>query len=198
MTDSGLSRRGTLHDVAEALRAGCKIIQYREKSKETRAMAEEASAIKKLCENCAIFIVNDRIDVALAVDADGVHIGQDDMPYQSARRILGHHKIIGVTVHDAAEAEEAESDGADYVGLSPIFATATKDDAGEACGLAMVRTVRAAIDIPIAAIGGISLDNVGDVIGAGADCVCAISAVVCAEDVYEQTMKFREIIRKES
>ena len=148
----------------------------------------------ELCRGRAIFIVNDRIDVALAVDADGVHIGQEDMPFTIARRLLGPDKIIGLTVHNVGEAEEAERLGADYIGLSPVFSTGTKQDAGAPCGIPMVRTVRERVRLPVVAIGGITRENVAGVISAGADSAAAISAVVCAEDVYRETMAFREII----
>ena len=194
VTDSTYSRHGTLHDVREAVRAGCSIVQYREKAAETRRMVEEAQAIKELCRGRALFLVNDRIDVALAVDADGVHIGQDDMPFETARRLLGPDKIIGLTVHDVAESREAERLGADYLGLSPIFSTGTKQDAGKPCGTDMIREVKSAVSLPIAAIGGIKKSNIAEVIRAGADSACAISAVVCAEDVFGETVEIREII----
>jgi len=157
-------------------------------------MVEEAASLFDLCSGKALFIVNDRLDVALAVEADGVHIGQEDMPFVIARHLLGPHRIIGLTVHDATEAEEAEHLGADYIGLSPVFHTGTKKDAGEACGVSMVRAVRERVHIPLVAIGGINRDNVTDVIRAGADAACAISAVVCSDDVYGETKTFRELI----
>ena len=107
VTDSGLSRKGTLSDVKESVEAGCKIIQYREKNKSTKEMIDEAAEIKKICSGRAIFLVNDRVDVALAVDADGVHIGQYDMPIETPRKILGADKIIGLTVHNVDEAVES-------------------------------------------------------------------------------------------
>ena len=128
VTDSDISVRGTIHDIKQALRAGCRIVQYREKNKGLKEMITEAEHIKNLCEDSAIFLVNDNVDVALAVNADGVHTGQDDMPYNQARALLGKDKIIGITVHGAREAVEAEKKGADYLGLSPIFKTATKND----------------------------------------------------------------------
>ncbi|MCE5249910.1 thiamine phosphate synthase [bacterium] len=195
VTDSRLSRRGTLGDVREALRAGCRIVQYREKDSDTKTVVEEAAAIGELCRGRAVFIVNDRIDVALAVGADGVHIGQEDMPFGIARRLLGPDRIIGLTVHDVAESMEAERLGADYVGLSPIFETGTKKDAGKACGVAMIRAVKERVAIPVVAIGGINKANIAGVIGAGADAACAISAVLCADDVFAETAAFREIIR---
>jgi len=196
VTDSRLTRKGVLRDVESALEAGCRIIQYREKEKSTKEMVEEALRIRELCVGRALFLVNDRVDVALAVGADGVHIGQDDMPYEAARRLLGDDRIIGVTVHDVGEAVEAERSGADYVGLSPIFETGTKKDAGRACGVSMVRRVRERVSLPIVAIGGINKENAAAVIRAGADAAAAISAVVCAEDVRAAAAEFTETIRK--
>jgi thiamine-phosphate pyrophosphorylase len=196
VTDSGLSKKGTLSDVQDAVFSGCKIVQYREKNKSTKEMISEALQIKAICGDDAIFLVNDRIDVALAVDADGVHIGQDDMPIGVAREILGADKIIGLTVHDIHEAIEAENSGADYVGLSPIFDTATKSDAGKGIGTGRIMDVKNAISIPIVAIGGINKENCRDVIENGADSLVAISAVVCSDDVQRETKEFIATIRE--
>lgn len=196
VTDSKLSKKGTLSDVENALKAGCKVIQYREKNKSTKEMIEEAKKIKKKCEGKAIFLVNDRIDVALAIDSDGVHIGQDDIPFEIAREILGNEKIIGLTVHNLEEAVEAERIGADYIGLSPIFQTDTKKDAGAACGIETIKTVRKNVNLPIVAIGGINKENIGAVIKAGADAIVAISAVVCSDDVCREVIDFNKIIKE--
>lgn len=196
VTDSGLSRKGTLSDVEGAVVAGCRIVQYREKARSTRDMVLEAAQIKTLCGNEAIFLVNDRIDVALAVDADGVHIGQDDMPIDTARELLGQDKIIGLTVHNVEEALEAEQKGADYVGLGPIFDTSTKKDAGDGIGPQSIRAVKNAIDIPVVAIGGINKQNSESVILGGADSLVAISAVVCSDDVTTETREFIDVIRQ--
>ena len=196
MTDSGLSKKGTLSDVKEAVEAGCKIVQYREKNKSTKEMVDEASEIKIICSERAIFLVNDRIDVALAVDADGVHIGQDDMPIETARKLLGTDKIIGLTVHNVEEAIQAEKIGADYAGLGSIFDTATKKDAGKGIGPASIREVKNAIKIPVAAIGGINKENCKIVVENGADSLVAISAVVCSDDVKRETEYFIDIIQK--
>jgi len=196
VTDSGLSKKGTLSDVREAVEAGCKIVQYREKNKSTKEMVDEASEIKKICGDRAIFLVNDRIDVALAVDADGVHIGQDDMPIEIAKKLLSSEKIIGLTVHNVEEAIEAEKNGADYVGLGSIFNTSTKKDAGEGIGPASIREVKKAIKIPVVAIGGINKENCIPVVENGADSLVAISAVVCSDDVKRETRQFIELIRE--
>ncbi|WP_255335032.1 thiamine phosphate synthase [Methanosarcina sp. KYL-1] len=194
VTDSELSKKGTLSDVKAAVESGCRIIQYREKNKSTKEMINEASEIRSICRENAIFLVNDRIDVALAVGADGVHIGQDDMPIDTARRLLGAGKIIGLTVHNRDEAIEAEKNGADYVGLGPIFNTSTKKDAGNGIGPDMIREVKSAIKIPVVAIGGINRENCRIVVESGADSLVAISAIVCSDDVKRETKEFIEII----
>jgi thiamine-phosphate pyrophosphorylase len=196
VTDSKLSKKGTLSDVENALKAGCKIIQYREKNKSTKDMIKEAKKIKKKCGGKAIFLVNDRVDVALAVNYDGINIGQDDIPFEIARRILGNEKIIGLTVHNLEEAVKAEKIGADYIGLSPIFETDTKKDAGTACGIEILKKVRKRVDLPIVAIGGINKENVKKVIKTGADSVVAISAVLCSNDVYKEVSDFIMIIKE--
>ena len=159
-------------------------------------MVEEASEIKRICSGRAIFLVNDRIDVALAVDADGVHIGQDDMPVETARKILGEDKIIGLSVNDREEAVLAEKSGTDYVGLGPIFDTATKKDAGKGIGSFKIREVKDAIKLPVVAIGGINKENCESVIQNGADSLVAISAVVCSDDVKRETKYFIDMIQR--
>lgn len=192
ITDGRLSRNGVVKDVEDAIRSGATIVQYREKKKDIGPMVEEARAIGGVCEGKALFLVNDRVDVCLAVGADGVHLGQSDMDYRTARRLLDE-RIIGVTIHDVEEAKGAEAMGADYVGVSPIFETKTKSDAGEAGGLELVKGVAEAISIPKVAIGGITLENAKSVIEAGADTVCAISATA-GDDVEGKVRRFKEIL----
>jgi thiamine-phosphate pyrophosphorylase len=195
ITDAGLSRAGTQSDVREAVDAGVTAVQYRCKDACVRTMLEEAIAIKKLCAGGPLFIVNDRVDIALACDADGVHLGQDDMPLSEARRLLGRSKVIGVTVHSEAEARRAAEESADYLGVSPVFPTKTKPDAGPAAGLALLRAVRAAVPLPLVAIGGIGLSNARDVIAAGADALCAISAVATKDDAGAEIRKFQRLFK---
>jgi thiamine-phosphate pyrophosphorylase len=184
VTDSSLCRLPEEAMVAAALKGGAKVIQYREKEASTLAMVATARRLRTLtAAHGAILIVNDRMDVALAAGADGVHLGQDDMPYEAARGILGEKAIIGITAHTVEEAFEAQQMGADYVGLSPIFPTATKTDAGPAAGLALVEEAARSIRIPKVAIGGINEANMKKVLAAGADCVAMISAVVTSEDI---------------
>jgi len=189
ITDSRLTKKTILEDVKAAISAGVKVIQYREKDKSTKLMFKEAEKIKELCKDKAIFIINDRVDIALAVDADGVHLGDDDMPFIEARKLL-QNKIIGLTAHNTFEAKEAEELGADYIGVSPIFETRTKPDAGPAAGLKLIEDVKKAVNIPQVAIGGINLGNIGQVIKAGATSVAVISGIITKDDVKAECKKF--------
>jgi thiamine-phosphate pyrophosphorylase len=193
ITDSSCSMNGNLKDVRQAVDAGAHLIQYRNKTNSSRTLFCEAAQMKEICaQSCSRLIINDRIDIALAVDADGVHLGQEDLPFAQARRLLGDRKIIGVTVHSVEEALEADAKGADYLGVSPIFITSTKADAGQPCGLETLSAIRRICKTPIAAIGGIDLTNVREVIEAGADMVCAISAVVSKRDVSAEIRIFQK------
>jgi thiamine-phosphate pyrophosphorylase len=194
ITDAGLSRAGNLSDVQQAVAAGVMVVQYREKQAATGVMVEEARRLRQLCRGVT-FLVNDRVDVALAAAADGVHLGQDDLPYAAARRLLGKKRIIGLTVGSLAEALEAQSLGADYLGVSPIFATLTKHDAGPPAGLALLNEIRKRVTLPLVAIGGITAANAPEVIRAGADLVCAISAVVTTPDVQAEIEKFQALFK---
>lgn len=141
-----------------------------------------------------LFIMNDRIDIALASDADGVHLGQDDLPLTAAREIFPRPFIIGISVSSVDEAVQAERYGADYVAVGPIYATRSKDDAGPGVGVDMVRLVREKVSLPIVVIGGINIHNVSDVIGAGADGIAVISAVVSDPDTRGATEKLKSFI----
>lgn len=189
ITDSRLTKKTVIEDVKSAIKGGVKIIQYREKDASKKQMLVEAKEIRKLCQkNGVIFLVNDRIDIALAADADGVHIGQDDARYETARKLLGENKIIGLTTHNVNESVKAEKLGADYIGLSPIFPTSTKADAGKACGTGMITEVKKYVKIPVVAIGGINESNIWKVLKAGAKNIAIISAILAKDDV-EQAVK---------
>jgi thiamine-phosphate pyrophosphorylase len=192
ITDRNLSRLGNLSDAGEAIKAGARVVQYREKNVSTKEMFEEALKLREICKEI-IFLVNDRIDIAKAVNADGVHIGKSDMPYQAARKLMGKNKIIGVTVHNVNDAKEAQKQGADYIGLSPIFETSTKPDAKNPVGIEMIREVKKHVRLPLVAIGGINLQNAAQIIAAGADCICAISAVVAKKNVKQEIEKFQKL-----
>ncbi len=177
ITDRKISAVTMEESVAAALKSGARWIQYREKEKTRREIYIEASRLRELTVRAgAEFIVNDHADIALAVGADGLHLGQDDLPLREARGIMGK-RIIGISTHSVAEAVEAEHDGADYIGFGPVFRTTTKD-AGEPRGVDMLREIRRHVSIPIVAIGGITLDNLARVIEAGADAVAVASAIL--------------------
>jgi thiamine-phosphate pyrophosphorylase len=190
ITEAILSRAGNLSDVAAAVAAGVRVVQYRQKQGRTGDLVAEARRLREICRGTR-FLINDRVDLALEVGADGVHLGQEDMSYPSARKLLGPEKIIGVTVHDVAEALAAQAWGADYLGVSPIFSTATKADAGAPTGVHLLAEIRRVVSIPLVAIGGITLANAPAVIAAGADAVCALSAVVTQKDVRAEIGKFQ-------
>jgi thiamine-phosphate pyrophosphorylase len=194
ITDSKLSRAGNVSDVQNAVAAGVDVVQYRRPDASATELFAEAAALRRLCRR-TLFLVNDRVDIALAVGADGVHLGQEDLPIEIARKLLGRKKIIGLTVHSLAEARQAEAAGADYLGAGPIFATLTKPDAGPPGGIQLIRQIKRAVKIPLVAIGGINLASAPEVIRAGADGLCAISAVVSGEDVRTEIEKFQRLFR---
>ncbi|MFN8545600.1 MAG: thiamine phosphate synthase [Candidatus Binatia bacterium] len=176
-------------DLAAALLAGgARLLQLRLKDAAARDLLAAADAIRALTRRYgALFLVNDRPDVALAVGADGVHLGQDDLPVAHARRILGPERYIGVSTHDEGEARSAVAAGADYIGFGPICATTSKADALPARGLARLRALRPLVPCPIVAIGGITADTATTVRTAGADAVAMIAALVEAPDVVAAT-----------
>ncbi len=182
ITDSRLGG-GHLAGARSALQGGARIIQLRDKEATTRQLVEYAQALRALTrEYHALLILNDRLDIALAVEADGVHLGQDDLPVPLARRLAGEEFIIGVTAETVDEAVRAEAEGADYLGVGPMFTTNTKPDAGTPIGPERLREIKQAVHIPVFGIGGITLSNAPAVISAGADGICVISAVLSAED----------------
>lgn len=194
ITDRDLSQKGNVEDVKNALAAGVCAIQYRNKINDIEVMVEEAKEIKKLCDQTLVpFIINDALDVALVVDADGVHIGQGDVAYSAAREALGSDKIIGVSVSTLEEALLAKEAGANYLGVGPIFETATKLDAGTPCGVHLIHEIKKVCHLPLIAIGGITLENAKSVIEAGADSLCAISAVIGKENVEKEIKKFNAL-----
>lgn len=191
ITDASLSVNGIIEDTRQALNAPVALVQYREKRKRGRSeILAEAKIIKDLCENSGVpFIVNDDIELALELEADGVHVGQSDRGPLEARKILGEKAIVGVSVGSAAEAREAESKGAGYLAVSPVFSTPTKPDAGPGVGVEGVRSIRAATQLPLAVIGGVDEQNVSSLIEAGADLICAISASLKGGKVEENIRK---------
>jgi len=198
ITDRRVSGGLSHSDVAKkALEGGAGMIQLRDKEAPLRSLLPEALEIAELCRSFgATFIVNDRLDLALAVGADGVHLGQEDLPAKAARRLLGKGRLLGISTHSLEQALKAQEDGADYIGVGPIFKTGTKETGYEPRGPSLIRDIRLNVTIPILAIGGITLENVSEVITAGADGVAVISAVVGAPDVREATRRFMTVIRQ--
>ena len=198
VTDAPLSLGRSHRQVVEAaIAGGVTVVQYREKGATTRRMVEEAHGLRELCRRRAVpFIVNDRLDVALAVDADGLHVGQDDLPASLARRLIGRGKLLGVSAESPEEAVRAQADGADYVGASPIFATPTKPDAPPPLGIEGLRLIAAAVSIPVVAIGGINRDNAAAMVEAGAAGIAVVSALVSAEDVESAARSLYAVVAK--
>lgn len=184
ITDKALSRGRSEEEVVRAaLKGGATAIQLRAKSASTEEMLRLGRELRRITREAgALFIVNDRPDVALAVDADGVHVGQEDVPVAVARRIVGE-KIVGASAGDIREAREAEAQGADYLGVGSVFSTASKSDAGEPIGLEALNRICRAVRVPVMGIGGINAENARGVMEAGAKGVAVISAVVAADDV---------------
>jgi len=198
VTDRQLSRgRTTAEVVGAAIRGGVSCVQLREKNCSTRDFIEEALAIHELLHQHKIpLIINDRVDVALAVKANGVHLGQTDMPCIAARRLLPDSMIIGISTESLDDAIKAEKDGADYLGVSPIYATPTKTDAAPPLGLEGLRAIRAAVDVPLVGIGGLNAANTKEVIQNGADGVAVVSAIVAADDPEDATRGLVEIVKR--
>lgn len=186
-------------DVAKAaIAGGAGAIQLRDKELPARELFDIGREIRDLCRQVgAVFLVNDRTDLALALQADGVHVGQDDLPVAETRRLLecaGRHLILGASAPTPEEARAAERCGADYVSVGPVFATSTKPDAGPAVGLDRIRQVKAACSLPVIAIGGINVRNARSVIEAGADAVAVISAVSRADDMEQAAHELAQAV----
>lgn len=186
--------RSNIEVVRQMIAGGIRIIQYREKraAKSCRAILDECRRIRDLTREAGVvFIVNDHVEIALLVDADGVHVGQDDLPVADVRRLLGPDRIIGLSTQSPGEAEEAVRLGADYIGVGPIFATQTKDDVGAPLGFSYLEWVRDNIALPYVAIGGIKLANIGEIVRRGATSICLISEIVGAPDIVGRVRELR-------
>ena len=197
VTDSALcGERGVLAVVEAAVAGGVSCVQLREKSLPTRAFVERARALKAwLAPRGVPLIINDRVDVALAAGADGVHVGQQDMPLADVRRLAPAGWIVGVSAESEADAIRADQEGADYIGASPVFATPTKADHAPPLGLDGLRSIRAAVKLPLVAIGGLHARNARDVVRAGADGLAVVSAIVAAADPRAAAVELRREIK---
>lgn len=186
-----------LQTIEQALQGGCSVVQLREKECNTREFYQRAAGIKILTDQYNIpLIINDRIDVCMAVNADGVHLGQEDMPVEEARKILGDEKIIGVSAHNLEEALKAWREGADYLGVGAIFGTKTKKNTVDT-SIETLREICSQVPIPVVAIGGISIDNIVQLKHTGISGVAVVSALMAAEEpkraAAELLIKVREV-----
>jgi len=189
-----IKERNSIEVANQVIQGGAKIIQLRDKILSKKDLLPIAQQLKNLCaEHDVLFIVNDYLDIALATDADGLHLGQNDLPIKKARKLLPIDKILGCSTHTVEQAKTAEAEGADYIGVGSIYPTPSKETA-TVVGLDTLRQVRQAISLPIVAIGGINQDNATEVMAAGADAVAVISAILQAESPQEAA---RQIADKE-
>lgn len=185
--------RNNIEVVKAMINSGIKIIQYREKEKKMLQKYKECLEIRKLTSEAKVtFIINDNIDIALIVKADGVHIGQDDLPIEKVREMVGDEIIIGVSTHSPEQAHDAVKKGADYIGVGPIYKTYTKEDVCEPVGLECLDYVVKNIDIPFVAIGGIKEHNLHKVRSKGAKCVAMVTEIVGAKDIEMKIAKIRK------
>lgn len=196
-TDRKLMSTNTLEEAVEqAILGGCSLIQLREKQSSSREFFEMAKRIKAITDRYRVpLIINDRIDVALAVDAAGVHLGQEDIPAKEARRIMGEEKVIGVSARTVELARKAVEDGADYLGVGAMFATSTKGNA-KVIGKEKLKEIRAAVSIPIVAIGGINHSNAAQLVDTGINGLAVVSSVIGASDIQAAARKMRTIFIK--
>jgi thiamine-phosphate pyrophosphorylase len=190
--------RSNLEVSEQILKSGVKILQYREKSKKMKAMYEECQILRKMTREAeAVFIVNDHLDLALAVDADGVHVGQDDLPIEVVRKIVGSKRIIGLSTHSPEQAQAAVRGGVDYIGVGPIYKTQTKTDVCDPVGLEYLRYVVENIKIPFVAIGGIKEHNLTEVVKNGAGTVALVTEIVGSKDIPGTILRLNNILSKE-
>lgn len=197
VTDRGLMRAETVEQsVEQAVRGGCTLVQLREKELPSLDFFNAAVRVKRITDHHGVpLIINDRADIALAVDAAGVHVGQGDLPVEAVRALMGSEKIVGVSVSSLAEAELAERGGADYLGVGALFATGTKSDAS-LTSVEDLRSIKKASGVPVVAIGGINSKTVPLLAGTGIDGIAVVSAVVAAEDAASAASELRELLRR--
>jgi thiamine-phosphate pyrophosphorylase len=190
--------RGNVEVVEAMIRGGVKVVQYREKHKDKsiREMFEECLAIREITRKYGVmFIVNDFVDIALLANADGVHVGQDDLPVHEVRRLVGH-RIVGVSTHSPEQAEAAVRAGADYIGVGPVFETRTKEDVCDPVGLSYLEYAVDNVQIPFVAIGGIKEHNIHEVVSRGAESVCMVTEIVGAEDIEGTVRRLAGVMEK--
>lgn len=184
------------HIILSAIAGGTTMVQLREKKADTRSMIRKGALLREILPKHVPFIINDRVDIALAVDADGVHLGQSDMPVAYARKLLGENKIIGLSVETKEHAVEANALPVDYIGLSPVFSTATKQDIATPLDLSGVKEITRISQHPSLGIGGITLSNVASVIKAGADGVAVVSYLMQASDPMNAAKSMKDALEE--
>jgi len=195
VTDYRIPFEELLEKTEEALKSGVKLIQYRDKDISTKLMCDRAEKLCNLCKRYnAIFLVNDRVDVAMAVDADGVHVGQDDMECSLARNLLGADKIIGVSTKTLEESKKALDNGADYLGCGAIYSTSTKDTS--VLSISNLKEIKDNINLPIYGIGGINTDNITNELKDLLDGVAVITAILNSDNIKESINKFKNILEE--
>ncbi len=197
VTDRGLAKSGSLEEVVEkAVQGGVTLVQLREKEGDTGELYEKAKALKEILAPYHIpLIIDDRIDIMLAVDADGVHVGQSDMPADVARKLIGLDKILGVSAHNLEEALKAEKDGADYLGVGAMYPTATKKDASFTSKKELEK-IRNTVHIPLVAIGGINSKTIPDFAKDSVDGFAIVSAIMTAENPKQTAGELKRLIQK--
>lgn len=189
--------RSNVEVVKEMIKAGIKLIQYREKDLSIKERLQECIEIRELTKEAGVFfIVNDHIDIAILVDADGVHIGQDDIPIEQVRSLVGDDKIIGLSTHSPDQAKKAVEDGADYIGVGPIFATQTKVNVCDPVGFSYLEWVNENIDIPYVAIGGIKEHNIRDILERGANSIALVSEITGNKDITNKVKGLMSIYKE--
>jgi len=198
VTDRGLTKNRPLETlIKEAIEGGVSMVQIREKDSSSLEFYELALRIKSILAPYQIpLIINDRLDIALAVDADGLHIGQSDLPYAIARNLLGQDKIIGLSVENLQQAKAANALDVDYIGLSPVFYTDTKNDIAPALGLDGIKEIAKISSYRMVGIGGINTSNASDIISSGAEGIAVVSAILSHEDPKKAAMELKKCVRK--
>lgn len=197
LTDTVLQSRFSHVELTQlAISGGADTIQFRQKTGATREMIKIARQLKQICSDAGVtFIVNDRVDVAIASGADGVHLGQDDFPIPLARELLGQSRIIGGSATTLEEAQKCLAEGADYIGFGPVYPTTSKADAGPVTGISLLKKVIKTIPLPIIVIGGVTAENTPEVMQAGAHGIAVISAVCCQENPEQATLALNQSLR---
>ncbi|MCF6154401.1 MAG: thiamine phosphate synthase [Candidatus Brocadia sp.] len=188
---SNLSKEPVLEILENVIQGGADAVQLREKAMSDSEFLLLAREFKKVtCKSGTIFIVNDRAEIAKKTDADGLHIGQSDMDIHRARKIIGHDKILGISTHTIVQARKAQQEGADYIGIGPIFYTTTKSNEPPV-GLNYLKQVKGEITIPFVAIGAINIDNIAEILHAGGSRVAICSAIICSDNIVQTTRSFK-------